>query len=94
MKHLVVTEPLSYIDSVSLMSSAKIVLTDSGGIQEETTVLGIPCLTLKDQFGVRVDRPGHLAHRVVAERRVRARCRRSPESAPEFSLVIIEKCAT
>ena len=48
MKNLVVTEPLSYIDSVSLMASATIVLTDSGGIQEETTVLGIPCLTLRN----------------------------------------------
>jgi UDP-N-acetylglucosamine 2-epimerase (non-hydrolysing) len=42
------TEPLSYLDSISLMSEAKFVLTDSGGVQEETTVLGIPCLTLRN----------------------------------------------
>lgn len=42
------TDPLGYIDFLGLMSKAKIVLTDSGGIQEETTVLGIPCVTLRD----------------------------------------------
>jgi UDP-N-acetylglucosamine 2-epimerase (non-hydrolysing) len=41
-------DPLGFIDFLGLMSKAKIVLTDSGGIQEETTVLGIPCLTLRD----------------------------------------------
>jgi UDP-N-acetylglucosamine 2-epimerase (non-hydrolysing) len=40
--------PLGYLDFLSLMISARMVLTDSGGIQEETTVLGIPCLTLRD----------------------------------------------
>jgi UDP-N-acetylglucosamine 2-epimerase (non-hydrolysing) len=48
MKNTITTEPLSYIDSMSIMASASLVLTDSGGIQEETTVLGIPCLTLRD----------------------------------------------
>jgi len=41
-------DPLGYIDFLGLMSKAKVVLTDSGGIQEETTVLGIPCVTLRD----------------------------------------------
>jgi UDP-N-acetylglucosamine 2-epimerase (non-hydrolysing) len=41
-------EPLGYLSFLSLMISAQIVLTDSGGIQEETTFLGIPCLTLRD----------------------------------------------
>jgi UDP-N-acetylglucosamine 2-epimerase (non-hydrolysing) len=41
-------DPLGYVDFLSLMISARFVLTDSGGIQEETTVLGIPCLTLRD----------------------------------------------
>ena len=40
-------EPLSYLDFINLVSNSKFVLTDSGGVQEETTVLGIPCLTLR-----------------------------------------------
>lgn len=45
---VVVTEPLGYLEFLNLMSSARIVLTDSGGIQEETTALGVPCLTLRN----------------------------------------------
>jgi UDP-N-acetylglucosamine 2-epimerase (non-hydrolysing) len=41
-------EPLGYFDFLCLEASSGIVLTDSGGIQEETTVLGVPCLTLRD----------------------------------------------
>lgn len=41
-------DPVGYLDFLKLMSSARIVLTDSGGIQEETTVLRIPCLTLRE----------------------------------------------
>ncbi len=40
-------EPLGYLDFMRLYSGARLVLTDSGGLQEETTVLGIPCLTLR-----------------------------------------------
>jgi len=43
-----VVEPLGYLDFMSLVSGASVVLTDSGGIQEETSVLGIPCLTLRE----------------------------------------------
>lgn len=45
--NLTLSEPLGYLDFLSLTASSKFVLTDSGGLQEETTVLGIPCLTLR-----------------------------------------------
>jgi UDP-N-acetylglucosamine 2-epimerase (non-hydrolysing) len=41
-------EPLGYLDFMRLYSGAILVLTDSGGLQEETTVLGIPCVTLRN----------------------------------------------
>ena len=44
-----VVEPLGYIEMLSLTSGAAVVLTDSGGLQEETTVLGVPCVTLREQ---------------------------------------------
>lgn len=47
MPNLKLVEPLGYLDFLSLTASSKFVLTDSGGLQEETTVLGIPCLTLR-----------------------------------------------
>ena len=47
MPHLSLIEPLAYLDFVQLMANARCVLTDSGGIQEETTALGVPCLTLR-----------------------------------------------
>src|SRR5260221_2643129 len=50
---VVLTEPLGYTDFMSLIFDCRYVLTDSGGIQEETTYLGIPCLTLR----VNTERP-------------------------------------
>jgi len=47
MKNLLLVEPLGYLDFLCLMSNAALVLTDSGGIQEETTILGVPCMTLR-----------------------------------------------
>ena len=44
---LTVVDPLGYIEFMSLVSGASVVITDSGGIQEETTILGVPCLTLR-----------------------------------------------
>ena len=41
-------EPLPYIEFLALQRSATVVITDSGGIQEETTYLGVPCLTLRN----------------------------------------------
>ena len=47
-KNILAIPPLGYLDFLFLMSNAALVLTDSGGIQEETTILGIPCLTLRN----------------------------------------------
>ncbi|MEW6323799.1 MAG: UDP-N-acetylglucosamine 2-epimerase (non-hydrolyzing) [Nitrospirota bacterium] len=46
---LYATSPLGYLDFLCLMSHARLVLTDSGGIQEETTALGVPCVTLREE---------------------------------------------
>jgi UDP-N-acetylglucosamine 2-epimerase (non-hydrolysing) len=51
-------EPLGYLDFIGLMERARVVLTDSGGIQEETTILGVPCLTLREN----TERPITLTH--------------------------------
>lgn len=45
---IVTTKPLSYMEFLNLFKDAKMVLTDSGGIQEETTALGVPCITLRE----------------------------------------------
>jgi UDP-N-acetylglucosamine 2-epimerase (non-hydrolysing) len=46
---LCLLEPLGYVDMLSLTQGAAVVLTDSGGLQEETTALGVPCVTLREQ---------------------------------------------
>ncbi len=48
LENLRLIEPLGYLDFLRLYSGARLVLTDSGGLQEETTALGIPCLTLRE----------------------------------------------
>jgi UDP-N-acetylglucosamine 2-epimerase (non-hydrolysing) len=46
-ENIVATDPMSYLEFIFLLKWAKGVITDSGGVQEETTVLGIPCITLR-----------------------------------------------
>jgi len=48
MRNLYLLEPVGYLDFLRLISSARVVLTDSGGIQEETTILKVPCITLRE----------------------------------------------
>ncbi len=51
-------DPLGYLDFMALVAGARLVLTDSGGIQEETTALGIPCLTIREN----TERPVTVTH--------------------------------
>jgi UDP-N-acetylglucosamine 2-epimerase (non-hydrolysing) len=51
-------DPLGYLEFISLVSAARIVMTDSGGVQEESTFLGVPCLTLRDN----TERPVTISH--------------------------------
>ena len=55
---LLLLDPLPYIDFLALQTRARVVITDSGGIQEETTYLGIPCLTVREKYGA----PDHNFH--------------------------------
>lgn len=55
---MTVVEPLGYLDFMSLVRGAELVVTDSGGVQEETTVLGVPCLTLRPN----TERPVTITH--------------------------------
>jgi UDP-N-acetylglucosamine 2-epimerase (non-hydrolysing) len=88
---LIVMEPLGYLEFLSLQAEARLILTDSGGIQEESMVLGVPCLTLRDnterpitlQHGANV-LVGHSRSRILTEaRRVLGRPS-EPSRAPKL----------
>jgi UDP-N-acetylglucosamine 2-epimerase (non-hydrolysing) len=55
---IVTTEPLGYLDFLKLLMEARLVLTDSGGVQEETTILDVPCVTLREN----TERPVTVTH--------------------------------
>jgi UDP-N-acetylglucosamine 2-epimerase (non-hydrolysing) len=57
-KQLRICDPLSYLEFIDLMDGSSVVLTDSGGIQEETTILGVPCITLREN----TERPVTVTH--------------------------------
>ena len=84
---VIVIDPLGYVDFLSLVRGAAIVVTDSGGIQEETTILGVPCLTVRPN----TERPITISHGtnrlvepddVVAAARRRSRARRVRPPTP------------
>jgi len=90
-KGLVAVDPLGYLDFVALLSQARLALTDSGGIQEETTFLGVPCCTLRDT----TERPVTVSHgtnrvvgtdpaRIVAEARACLAEAAQPVMPPPF----------
>jgi UDP-N-acetylglucosamine 2-epimerase (non-hydrolysing) len=69
-KNIILTDPIGYIDFLALTKNAELVITDSGGLQEETTYLGIQCITVRDN----TERPvtvkigtNHLAGTELAE---------------------------
>ena len=58
MNNITAMEPLGYLEFLNLESTATLVMTDSGGLQEETTILGVPCLTLRHN----TERPVTISH--------------------------------
>lgn len=79
MPGLILTEPLGYLDFLCLMDHARLVLTDSGGVQEETTILDVPCLTLREN----TERP------VTVTQGTNEVIGSSPERIVEYSLAIL-----
>ncbi len=67
--NLIFTEPLGYLDFMKLLGQARLVLTDSGGVQEETTFLGVPCLTMRNN----TERPVTVTAGDQSARRARSR---------------------
>jgi UDP-N-acetylglucosamine 2-epimerase (non-hydrolysing) len=76
-------EPMGYLDFMALVANSRLVLTDSGGLQEETTVLGVPCLTLREN----TERPVTVTHgtnRIIGSSpmRLREEARRILDAPP------------
>src|SRR6185369_7923942 len=80
---IVLTEPLGYLDFLRLYSNSRLVLTDSGGIQEETTVLGIPCLTLREN----TERP------ITISEGTNQLVGNNPESITRAALAVLEQAS-
>lgn len=78
---IMMLKPMGYLDFLRLMSKAAVVLTDSGGIQEETTVLGIPCLTLRNN----TERP------VTVKQGTNTLVGNSPDRIIQAGLEVLEK---
>ena len=87
-KRLRLVDPLGYIEFMNLVSGARVVITDSGGVQEETTYLGIPCFTLREnterpitvsEGSNRLVRPEQLVGAVQEAAKLTGRLGRSPE---------------
>ncbi|MEI8154634.1 MAG: UDP-N-acetylglucosamine 2-epimerase (non-hydrolyzing), partial [Hyphomicrobiales bacterium] len=89
--NITMIEPQGYMSFLSLWKDAAIVLTDSGGLQEETTALGVPCLTLREntERPVTVDEGTNILvgtnrGRIIAEARKVLRCGGKEGRRPEF----------
>lgn len=86
-------EPLGYLEFLGLMARARLVLTDSGGVQEETTALGVPCLTLREN----TERPVTLSegtNRLVAlEARAIQEAARAPRPGATRAPALWDGCA-
>jgi len=78
--HLKLTEPIGYLDFLCLLENAQLVLTDSGGIQEETTYLGVPCLTMREN----TERP------ITCELGTNELCGRDVEKIVQKSLAVVD----
>lgn len=88
LKGIISIDPLGYLDFLKLMKDTKIVFTDSGGIQEETTVLGIPCITLRDntERPVTISSGTNVLVGADKEKIIREARKRLNSYSPEYSI--------